>query len=91
VTGWAGRAAALSASDDTTAISMLASTAAAAPDVSAGSPDGLIRVSDIRPELRDISLGTQERLAWRAPDGLDIDGVLVLPSGLSRADGPFPW
>lgn len=90
VTGWAGRAAALSASDDATAIAVLASTAYTPRDVSAGSPDGLIRVSDTRPELRDITLGTQERLSWRAPDGLEMDGVLVLPPGRGRADGPFP-
>jgi dipeptidyl aminopeptidase/acylaminoacyl peptidase len=90
VTGWAGGASALSASHDATAIAVLASTAYAARDVWAGSPDGLVRVSDIRPELRAITLGTQERLSWRAHDGMAIDGVLVLPPGQGRADGPFP-
>jgi dipeptidyl aminopeptidase/acylaminoacyl peptidase len=89
-TGWVGQAAALSASDDATAIAVLASAAYTPPDVSAGPPDGLIRVSDTRPELRDIAWGTQERLSWRAPDGLELDGVLVLPPGRGRADGPFP-
>jgi dipeptidyl aminopeptidase/acylaminoacyl peptidase len=90
VTGWSGWAAALSASDDATGIAVLASTAYAPRDVSAGPPDGLIRVSDTRPELRGIAWGTQERLSWRAPDGLELDGVLILPPGLGRADGPFP-
>ena len=90
VTGWSGRASALSASHDAAAIAVLASTAYAPNDVSAGPPDDLIRVSDTRPELRGIAWGTQERLAWRAPDGLEIDGVLVLPPGQGRADGPFP-
>jgi dipeptidyl aminopeptidase/acylaminoacyl peptidase len=90
MTGWPGRTAALSTSDDATAIAVLASTSYAPRDVSAGSPDGLIRVSDTRPELRGITWGTQERLSWRAPDGLEIDGVLVLPPGKGRADGPFP-
>jgi dipeptidyl aminopeptidase/acylaminoacyl peptidase len=90
MTSWTGRAAALSASDDATAVAVLASTSYALRDVSAGSPDGLIRVSDTRPELRGITWGTQERLSWRAPDGLEIDGVLVLPPGKGRADGPFP-
>ena len=90
VTGWTGRAAALSAGDGATAIAVLASTAYAPREVSAGSPDGLIRVSDTRPELRGIAWGTQERLSWRAPDGLELDGVLVLPPGHGQADGPFP-
>ena len=90
VTGWDGRAAALSASDDATAVAVLASTAYAPRDVSAGPPDGLIRISDTRPELRSIAWGTQERLSWRASDGLELDGMLILPPGLGRADSPFP-
>jgi dipeptidyl aminopeptidase/acylaminoacyl peptidase len=90
VTGWPGWAAALSASADATVIALLTSTATTPPDVSAGPPDALIRVSDTRPELRGVALGAQERLSWRAPDGLELDGVLILPPGRSRADGPFP-
>jgi len=90
VTGWTGRVLALSTSDDATAIAVLAGTADAPCDVSAGSPDDLIRLSDTRPELRGIAWGTQERLSWRASDGLEIEGLLVLPPGQGRADGPFP-
>jgi dipeptidyl aminopeptidase/acylaminoacyl peptidase len=90
VTGWAGRAAALSASDDATAIAVLTSTAYAPRDVSAGPPDDLIRISDTCPGLRSIAWGTQERLSWQASDGLEIDGILILPPGRCRADGPFP-
>ena len=90
VTGWAGGAAALSASDGAAAIAVVASTAYEPRDVSAGPPDGLVRVSDTRPGLRGIAWGTQERLSWRAADGLELDGVLILPPGLDRADGPFP-
>jgi dipeptidyl aminopeptidase/acylaminoacyl peptidase len=90
VTGWAGRAAALSVSDDATAIAVVASTAYARRDVSAGPPDALVRISDTHPELRSIALGTQERLSWRASDGLELDGLLILPPGQGRADGPFP-
>jgi dipeptidyl aminopeptidase/acylaminoacyl peptidase len=96
VTGWAGRTVALSvsdgdgSSDGDSAIAVVASTAYAPRDVRAGAPDGLIRISDTRPELRGITWGTQERLSWRAADGLELDGVLVLPPGRDRADGPFP-
>jgi dipeptidyl aminopeptidase/acylaminoacyl peptidase len=29
-------------------------------------------------------------LSYRAADGLELDGLLILPSGRNRADGPFP-
>ncbi|WP_053735498.1 S9 family peptidase [Nocardia sp. NRRL S-836] len=45
---------------------------------------------DRRAPLTDVPLGHQERLRYRAPDGLDLDGLLVLPVGRTRADGPFP-
>jgi dipeptidyl aminopeptidase/acylaminoacyl peptidase len=61
------------------------------PDVWAGPPDGeLRRLSDLAPELADVQWGRQERLGWRAPDGLELDGLLILPPGRTRADGPFP-
>ena len=61
------------------------------PDVWAGPPDGeLVRVSDLAPELADVRWASQERLAWRAADGLELDGLLLLPPGRTRADGPYP-
>ncbi|WP_086663319.1 alpha/beta hydrolase family protein [Lentzea kentuckyensis] len=41
-------------------------------------------------QLPDIPWGVQERLRYQARDGLDLDGLLVLPVGRTRADGPFP-
>ncbi|MEV4286217.1 hypothetical protein AB0K40_12015 [Nonomuraea bangladeshensis] len=49
----------------------------------------LVRLSDTAPELRAIERGAQERLSYGAKDGLDLDGLLVLPPGKSREDGPF--
>ena len=72
-------------------VAALASTAYEAKDVHAGPLGGrLIRISDTTPELRRIGWGTQERLAYRAGDGLDLDGLLILPPGKRRQDGPFP-
>jgi dipeptidyl aminopeptidase/acylaminoacyl peptidase len=60
-------------------------------DVHAGLAGGpLARRTDTRPELRDIRWGAQRRLSYRAPDGLALDGLLVLPPGSSQPDGPFP-
>ena len=72
-------------------IAALASTSYEPVNVHAGPPGGpLIRLSDTRPALRAIRWGRQERLSYRASDGLGLDGLLVLPPGRSRADGPFP-
>ena len=47
-------------------------------------------MSDLAPELAGVEWASQERLAWRAPDGLELDGLLILPPHRTRADGPFP-
>ena len=73
-------------------VAALVTTSYEPKDVHAGPPGGpLIRVSDTSPELRRIRWGTQERLSYRASDGLNLDGLLILPAGKSRADGPFPF
>lgn len=56
-----------------------------------GPPTGpLQKITDTRPELDGITLGTQEPLAYRAADGLALDGLLVLPVGQTASEGPFP-
>ena len=91
VLDWPGGADLLTASNSGQLIAVRASTAYQPRDVYAGPPEGpLARVSDTRPEARRIGWGTQERLSYRATDGLALDGLLVLPPGLRRADGPFP-
>jgi dipeptidyl aminopeptidase/acylaminoacyl peptidase len=81
----------LTASRSGEVIAALASTSYEPKNVHAGPPGGpLIRLSDTRPALRAIRWGTQERLSYRASDGLDLDGLLIVPPGRSRADGPFP-
>ncbi|MEV1072546.1 S9 family peptidase [Micromonospora parva] len=61
------------------------------PNVHIGAPTGpLRRVTHTRPELAGIRFGTQQPLAYRAADGLDLDGLLVLPVGRSASEGPFP-
>jgi len=37
-----------------------------------------------------MTWGTQERLSYKASDGLELDGLLILPVGKRREDGPFP-
>ncbi|MGW3993808.1 S9 family peptidase [Amycolatopsis sp. NPDC004772] len=77
----------LSASGDTIAV---VGSGATEPDaVHCGPPGGpLTRIGE--PPVPGIRWGAQERLSYRAGDGLDLDGLLVLPPGRTRADGPFP-
>ncbi|MFC1436092.1 prolyl oligopeptidase family serine peptidase [Streptacidiphilus sp. N1-3] len=86
-----GRLSSLTASHTAGPVAVLASTAHVPMDVHAGPARGpLLRLSDTRPELRGFSWGSQERLCYRADDGLGLDGLLILPPGRTRADGPFP-
>ena len=81
----------LTASRSGEVVAALATTSSEPVNVHAGPPGGpLIWLSDTQPALRAISWGTQERLSYQATDGLDLDGLLILPPGRSRADGPFP-
>jgi dienelactone hydrolase len=91
VSAWDGRVESLTASSSGEAVAALASTAYEPGEVHCGPPGGrLIRLSDTRPHLRRIRWGTQARLSYKASDGLDLDGLLILPVGRRRQDGPFP-
>ncbi|MFC7585833.1 alpha/beta hydrolase family protein [Nonomuraea antimicrobica] len=86
-----GLAASLTASRSGGVVAALVSTAYEPMNVHAGPPAGrLLRLSDARPELREVAWGRQERLSYRASDGLVLDGLLILPPGRTRGDGPFP-
>ncbi len=39
------------------------------------------QLSFFNPGLAEVSLGQTETIRWKAPDGLDIEGVLIYPSG----------
>jgi dipeptidyl aminopeptidase/acylaminoacyl peptidase len=74
-----------------TAIAALTGTRYQPTNVHVGPPTRPLRkITDTRPELDGITFGTQRPLAYRAADGLDLDGLLVLPVGKTTADGPFP-
>lgn len=51
-------------------------------EVWVGAPGGELRqITDANPGLREVALGKAETIRWRAPDGLEIEGVLVYPVG----------
>jgi dienelactone hydrolase len=81
----------LTTNRDGDVVAAIVSTSYEPHNVSAGPPHGpLVRLTDTRPELRDVSWGVQQRLSYQASDELALDGLLVLPVGRSRGDGPFP-
>ncbi|MBQ0980607.1 prolyl oligopeptidase family serine peptidase [Micromonospora sp. M61] len=74
-----------------TQIAAITGTRYQPPNVHIGPSTGpLRRITNTRPDLDGIALGTQQPLAYRAADGLDLDGLLVLPVGRSASEGPFP-
>ncbi|MCA9649742.1 MAG: S9 family peptidase [Myxococcales bacterium] len=51
------------------------------PEVFAGPPSGLRRLTHSNPELETKRLGERRVVRWKAADGLEIEGVLTLPVG----------
>ena len=47
-------------------------------------------LAEAAPQLKGTVLGSVETVTYTAQDGREIEGYLTLPSGKSRADGPFP-
>ncbi len=40
-----------------------------------------VRLTFTNPELQEVSLGRPETVRWKSPDGLEIEGLLLLPPG----------
>ncbi|MGD0065484.1 MAG: hypothetical protein ABSB76_18825 [Streptosporangiaceae bacterium] len=75
VVGWAGLVDMLTASSPGDVIAARVSTAYQPAEIQAGPVGGpLTRLSDIHPELRGISWGTQKRLSYQAGDGSGSTG-----------------
>ncbi|MFT4038699.1 MAG: S9 family peptidase [Thermomicrobiales bacterium] len=86
-----GEAVFLSASRDGQLLAVMQRTPHDPGHVLAGSPGRPWATrSDLNPAFRDVAWGAHEAISWLAPDGTAIDGVLLLPAGATRADGPFP-
>lgn len=86
-----GRLDALTTTPEGKTIAALTGSRYEPTNVHVGPPTGPLRkITDTRPELAGITFGTQQPLAYRAADGLELDGLLVLPIGKSTSDGPFP-
>jgi dipeptidyl aminopeptidase/acylaminoacyl peptidase len=60
-------------------------------DIWAGELGGELRqLTSFNAHLRDVALGAAEVLRWEAPDGLEIEGILIYPSGYTAGQrGPL--
>lgn len=58
------------------------------PEVYAGAPGRLRRLSDHHAELSGVWQPTPEAFRWRAADGTELDGVMLRPPG--AGPGPLP-
>jgi dipeptidyl aminopeptidase/acylaminoacyl peptidase len=86
-----GLATSLSTNRHGDTVAAVVSTSYEPGNVHAGPTGGpLTRLTDLGSEFRDIGWGVQERLSYQASDGLTLDGLLILPAGRTRDDGPFP-
>jgi dipeptidyl aminopeptidase/acylaminoacyl peptidase len=59
------------------------------PEVFVGTPDVLNSVSDHHDAVYSYEFGRQEEFHWTAPDGLNLDGVLIYPP--DAGEGPHPF
>ncbi|WP_112138712.1 S9 family peptidase [Glycomyces dulcitolivorans] len=72
-------------------VAVVVSTAHRPKEVACGTLTGpLGTITDLGGGLSGIPWGAQERLHYEAGDGLPLDGLLILPPGKTRDDGPFP-
>ena len=87
----AGNAWSLAVSDHGKTIATVRSTRDDFADIWAGPDSGeLRRLTRLNPTLDDVAWGSQQPVRWRAQDDLEIEGLLILPPGKSRQDGPSP-
>jgi dipeptidyl aminopeptidase/acylaminoacyl peptidase len=58
------------------------------PELFVGQPGDLRQISNHHAPLREFAFGAQEPFSWQAPDGLELDGVLIQPA--NESSGPHP-
>ena len=52
--------------------------------------DEYVRLTDVNPQTADWNFPEVEIYQWTAPDGTPVEGILELPPGYKKEDGPLP-
>lgn len=55
-----------------------------------GTNGALDRLTRVNPQIEDWILPSIETVQWTAPDGAQVEGILELPPGWTKDDGPLP-
>ncbi|MEN6310281.1 MAG: S9 family peptidase [Acidobacteriota bacterium] len=65
------------------AMAMIGSDAAMPSDVFVTKTGAFkpVRLTDVNPQLKELALGRQEIVRWKSFDGLEIEGLVLLPVG----------
>ena len=54
------------------------------------SPGDVVVITNPNKHVSDWNIPSVETVSWLAPDGTTVEGVLELPKGYSKTDGPLP-
>jgi len=64
-----------------------------APDLFVSSLNGfkLVKLTDHNPQVRQIALGKSEIIRWKSKDGMEIEGIMILPVGYQPGRAYPTW
>jgi dipeptidyl aminopeptidase/acylaminoacyl peptidase len=74
--------------DDALTVAVAGSSGDQPWELWAGQPSMLRRITDHQAALAEVRFGPQEPFRWTAPDGLELDGLLIRPPAAPA--GPLP-
>ncbi len=73
------------------AMSVITSTLTDPPDVYLVQSGGALeRLTRVNPQVDSWKLPQISLVQWKAPDGVDVEGILELPGGFKSGDSPLP-
>ena len=49
-----------------------------------GAPGSWVKVSNANPQVAKLALGETEAIRWKAPDGVEVEGLLIRPVGYEK-------
>ena len=59
-------------------------------EVEFGDLSWALRMTDTNPQLAGVALAKMEAIRWKSKDGLEIEGILILPPNYKKGNGKLP-